>query len=455
MSRNIRLSKGLNISLKGEAEMVYANPVIAETFAVKPTDFSGLIPKLHVKQGDEVKAGSVLFSDKYNEKIKFTSPVSGEVAEVVRGDKRRILEVRILADKEIKYNDFGTVDTTGLTREVIVEKMLESGLWPMLLQRPLSTIANPELTPKSIFISAFDTNPLAADNDFIVHGNGEDFQNGLDIVAKLTDGTVHLNVNGESKASKVFTNSKNVQINYFSGPHPAGNVGVQIHHIDPVGKEDVVWTLTPQDVLSIGKFFKTGKYDASKIIALAGPSVKQPRYLRSISGACIKHMVEANIEEGDNRYISGNVLTGTTISADGYLGYYHTLITVLPEGKDPEFMGWILPTYPRPSLSRSFLSTWIRLLGAKKAFNVNTNMHGEERAFVMSGQYDKVLPMDIYPVQLLKAIMAGDIELMENLGIYEIAEEDLALCEFVCTSKIEVQQIVKEGLEIMRKELAG
>ena len=451
MSKAIKIRRGLNIRLQGEADKVRATAPNSDTYAIQPPDFHGLVPKMLVKEGAAVKAGTPLFHDKYNDKIVYTSPVSGEVAEVVRGAKRRIMEVRILADKEIQYESFQQADPSTLSREEIIDNLLKSGLWPLLRQRPFDCVANPEETPKAIFISAFDSHPLAPDNDFIVHGHGEEFQAGIDAVVKLTDGKVHLNVRGDVSQSKVFTNSKGVQINKVSGPHPAGNVGVQIHHIDPINKGDLVWYLYPQDVLAIGRLFQTGKLDLSKVVALTGSEVKNPKYFKVISGACIKDIVQNDVEEGDLRYISGNPLTGTEVTTDGYLGFYDSQVTVVPEGNEPQFVltkGWLGLGFDKFSNSRAF-PTW--LMPGKK-YRLNTNMNGEERAFVVTGQYEKVFPFDIYPVQLVKSIIVNDIDGMENLGIYEVGSEDFALCEYVCTSKINVQKIVREGLDVVKEE---
>lgn len=448
MSKYVKIKKGVNIKLKGTPEKVLASISLSDSFAIKPSDFHGITPKLLVKEGDEVKAGTPLFHDKYNEKVKFTSPVSGQVVEIKRGAKRRIEEVKVRADKEISYVEFSTGTPGDKSRKEIIDLLLDAGLWPFIKQRPYDIIANPEDTPKAIFISAFDSSPLAPDNDFIVHGKGEIFQLGLDAIAKLTEGKVHLNVRAGVISSRVFTNSKLVQLNKISGPHPSGNVGIQIHHIDPINKGEKLWCLKPQDVLAIGRFFKEGRFNAERIVALGGSQVKKPRYFRTLIGASITNMLEDNINEGNHRYISGNVLTGSKISAEGYLGFYDTQVTVIPEGDKEEFFGWIMPGFKKFSLSRSFFS-W---LTPNKKYNLDTNLHGEERPFVMSGQYESVFPMDIYPVHLVKSMMIGDIELMEKLGIYEVAPEDFALCEFACTSKIDVQEIVREGLDLVNKE---
>ncbi len=354
----------------------------------------------------------------------------------------------VKADAEITYKEFSKAEAKNLSREQIIEQMLAAGVWPFVRQRPFAVIANPVDMPKAVFISAFDSAPLACDSDFVLHGMKKEFQAGLDIVTKLTEGTTHLNIDGNSNSSEVFTNAKGVQINKISGPHPAGNVGIQIHHIDPINKGEVVWYMYPQDVIAIGRLFSEGKYDATRLVALAGSQVEKPRYYRSMQGAAITTMTEGNIKEGDNRFINGNVLTGTHIAADGNLGFYNNEISVIPEGKEQDFLGWLLPGFSKFSLSRTFFS-WIN---PKKEYAISANMNGEERAYVVTGQYEKVLPMDVYPQHLIKAIMIGDIELMENLGIYEVAEEDFALCEFACTSKIPVQEILREGLDLVRKE---
>lgn len=449
MSKYIKIKRGLNIKLAGEANKIFSDLPLPETFAIKPSNFIGVTPKLLVKQGDEVRAGTPLFNDKNNEAIKFCSPVSGEVIEIIRGEKRKILEVKILADKEITYVAFDKANPNNLSREDIIQALLTGGVWPFIRQRPFGTIANPNETPKCIFISAFDSNPLAPDNDFIMQGNDAVFQTGLDALQKLTDGKVHLNINADSTPAAVFINAKGVEINKISGPHPAGNVGVQIHHIAPVNKGEVVWCLNPQDVLIVGRLFNEGKFDASRVVVLTGSQVENPKYYKSLVGSAVKNIIsEGELKEGENRIISGNVLTGKQIPSNGYLDFYDSQITVIPEGQEHEFMGWLAPGFDKFSLSRTFFS-W---LTPNKKHNLNTNMHGEERPFVVTGEYEKVFPMDIYPVQLLKSILIEDIEMMENLGIYEVVEEDFALCEFVCTSKIESQDIIRRGLDIIRKE---
>ncbi len=450
MSKVIKIKKGLNIKLLGNAEKIIKKADQAEYYAIKPSDFEGIRPKLVVKVGDRVKSGSPLFFDKFQPKVQFTSPVSGEVVEINRGERRAILEVVVKADLKIEYEEFNVGDPKNLSREEIIETLQKSGLWPAIRQRPYSTIADAEDKPKAIFISAFDSAPLAPDMDYVVKDCVDCFQIGIDVLKKLTEGTIHLNINADYPAAETYTKAKGVQINQFTGPHPSGNVGVQINKIDPINKGDIVWYTYPQEIVAIGRLFQKGIYDATKIVALTGSEVKNPKYFKIINGASIKNLVTNNVTEGEHRYISGNVLTGSKIASDGYVGYYDNQITVIPEGKYHEFFGWAVPGFKKYTASRTFLS-W--LIPGKK-YRLDTNMHGGERAYVMSDEYDKVFPMDIFPVQLIKSILIEDIDKMEQLGIYEVDEEDFALCEYVCTSKIEVQSIIRKGLDLMRKEMS-
>ncbi len=449
MSKQIKIRKGLNIRLKGKPDKILIPEEKPGRYAVKPVDFPGLFPKMRVKPGAEVKAGTCLFWDKKNEDMKFTAPVSGIVRDVVRGERRRILEVVIDA-KGDDYEDFGKSDPEKMDAGDIKNKLLVSGLWPAVRQRPYHVVANPEETPKSIFISGFDTAPIAADLDYIIElMPEEDYLTGIKVLRKLTEGKVFLNLAANSSSSTL-KKTPGVEINYFSGPHPAGNVGIQIHHLDPVNKGEVVWYINLQDIVSIGKLFNEGKYAPDKIVALAGSEVEKPRYHRTRMGACIDTITKGNILSDNVRYISGNVLTGQKIAADGFLGYYDSTISVIPEGDYYEFFGWITPGFKKFSFSRTF-PTWLM---PKKKYRLDTNMHGGERAFVITGEYEKVLPMDVYPMQLLKAILIDDIDKMEQLGIYEVAEEDFALCEYICPSKTEIQSIIRKGLDVMIKEMS-
>ncbi len=449
MSKVIKIRKGLNIKLKGKAEKILVKAEASEKYAVKPTDFPGLIPKMLVKEGESVKAGTALFMDKNRPEVLFASPVSGIVEAVVRGEKRRILEVVVKSDGQNTFADFSQNKPTELSKEKLTQYLLAGGVWPFIRQRPYAIVANPQDTPKSIFISCFDTAPLAPDYDYIFQNVDPDFQAGIDALAKLTSGKVHLCVHSDYPPAATFTKAKNVEIHEFSGPHPASNVGVQIHHIDPVNKGDVVWYVNPQDVSIIGRLMSKSVYDASKTVVLCGSEVNAPRYYK-VTGGCNMSSFADNIKTGNIRYISGNVLTGTQVSAEGYLGFYDSQITVIPEGDYYELFGWVTPGFGKYSAGRTFFS-W---LTPNKEYDLDTNLHGGNRSLVMTGQYEKVFPMDIYPEHLVKAILAGEIEKMEQLGIYEVAEEDFALCEFVCTSKTEVQAIIRDGIDMMIKEMS-
>ena len=448
MSKLICIRKGLNIKLKGKAEKIVVKAEPSDRYAVKPCDFQGLIPKMLVKEGDSVKAGTTLFMDKNRPEVLFASPVSGTVESIVRGEKRRILEVVVKSDGLNASEDFSSFRPENLTKEAIIEYLLKGGVWPLIRQRPYAIIANPHDTPKSVFISCFDTAPLAPDYDYIFQNVDPDFQTGIDTLAKLTSGKVNLCVHTEFPPAANFTKAKNVEICKFSGPHPASNVGVQIHHIDPVNKGETVWCVNPQDVTIIGRLMNKSVYDVLKTVVLCGSEINKPRYYK-VKGGCQMTSFVKSVKSGNVRYISGNVLTGTHVAADGYLGFYDSQITVIPEGDHYEFLGWAKPGFGKYSAGRTFFS-W---LFPSKEYDLDTNMHGGQRSIVMTGQYERVFPMDIYPEHLIKAILAGEIEKMEQLGIYEVAEEDFALCEFVCTSKTDVQSIIRDGINMMIKEM--
>ena len=449
MSEVIKIKRGLDIKLKGKADKILMQAPRSKTYAVKPPDWHALMPKLLAKPGTEVRVGTPLFFDKYRPDVKFVSPVSGRVKDVNRGERRRILEVVIEDDGRDTAEQFPSGNPKELPREKIVETLLESGLWPVIHQRPYDVIAYPQDEPRDIFISGFDTAPLAPDPDYTMKDLAEPFQAGVDVLARLTSGKVHLGLNARYPSARAFSSAKNVVRHEFQGPHPAGNVGIQIHHVAPINKGEKVWTVKPQDVVAIGRLFMTGKYDPSMVVALTGSEVKKPVYYRMIRGAEIAPLIHDNIRQDHVRYISGNVLTGKRISKDGYVGFSDNQLTVIPEGDHYEMFGWIMPGFHKYSVKRSF-PTWLM---PNREYRLHTNVNGGRRAFVMTGEYEKVLPMDIYPVHLLKSILVEDIDRMEQLGIYEVIEEDLALCEFVCTSKTHVQQILRTGLDTMRKEL--
>lgn len=417
----IKIRKGLNIRLAGESskQLECFEPSFC---ALKPTDFIGISPKMDVAEGDMVKAGSVLFHDKNNEKIVFTSPISGKVKSIVRGEKRAILEVIVESDGKNESIDFSSVENP-------IEKMLRSGIWPMLRQRPYATIANPADKPKHIFVSMFDTAPLAPDYDYIIENQYDVLMAGINVLAKLTDGNVYINVCGRDTKFCVSTDANNVVVTEFEGPHPAGNIGTQISALSPINKGEVVWYCYPQDVITIGNLFLTGKYDSTRIIAMTGSATKNPHYFKTRIGADITPICK-DVACGV-RIISGNVLTGTNITNDKFLCFHDSQVTVIPEGNKYKLLGWLKPIFKRFT---------------------DTNTNGDTRPYIMTGQFERVFPFDIYPMQLIKACLIKDIDLMEELGIYEIDAEDFALCEVIDPSKTPIQQIIREGLEFIRKE---
>lgn len=449
MSKVIKVKKGLDIQLIGGAEKKLAKSEDSKTYALKPADFHGLTPKLLVKENEKVKKGTPLFHDKYRPDIVFVSPVSGEVTAINRGERRRILEVVVTPDGNNSSEEFQKVNPSSLSKETVKETLLKSGLWPFIRQRPYDVIANPKDEPKAIFISGFDSAPLAADVEFILNGEEKAFQYGVYALQKLTAGKVNLGLNAATSSS-ILEKTEGISVTKYQGKHPAGNVGIQIHNTNPILKGDVVWYIKPADVVQVGKLFLNGVLDFSRVIALAGSEIKEPQYYKTHIGASIRSIAGNKVSDKKVRYISGNVLTGSQVSIESYFGFYDTELTVIPEGDRYNFLGWAMPNLDKFSFSRTFFS-W---LTPKKKYALDTNFNGGERAFVMSGEYEKVFPMEILPVLLLKAILAEDIEKMENLGIYEVAPEDFALCEFVCTSKIESQEIVRKGLDLMLKEMS-
>jgi len=451
MGQTIKLKKGYDIKIKGVPQDTIVNPSFkSNTFAIKPTDFIGNapIPKVLVEAGQEVKAGDPLFYDKGNPDILYVAPVSGEVAEVKRGPKRAIHEVIILADKDIKFKEFEKVNPQALSKEQAIEYLCKTGCWPFLRQRPYNVIADPTEAPKAIFVSGFDSSPLAPDYNYVVKGLGDYLQAGMDLLASLTSGYVHLGLDSNTNPAGELKAINRAKITHFDGKHPSGNVGTQIHHVDPIVKGERVWTVKLQDVIAIGRVALDGRYNTERLIAIGGPAVKNPGYVKTYLGANIGSLAKDNLTNDHVRFISGNCLTGEGLAGESHLGFFHDQLTVLEEGDKYEFFGWLFPNYARPSLSRTFTS----FLTPNKKYDVNTNTHGEERAFVVTGQYEKVVPMDVYPLQLIKSIMYGDFNQMEGLGIYELVEEDVALCEFICPSKVRFQEILRDGLEMMRDQ---
>ena len=446
----IKIKKGIDIHLVGEAKKEVKN-YEPQLFAIKPHDFIGVVPKMHVAEGDDVKVGTVLFHDKNNESVFFTSPASGKVKAIVRGEKRVILQVVIESDGKFETIDFGKADPSKLSRNEIVEKLVQSGTWTMLRQRPYSTIAKIQDEPKCIAVSMFDTAPLAPDNNFIVKDQMAAIKAGVESLAKLTKGMVYLNVNSsetQQALASLNISAKNVTITEFQGPHPAGNVSTQLNVLSPINKGETVWYTYAQNLIAIGNLFLNGVYDSSRVVAFTGSEVKEPMYYRTRIGADMSGLYE-NIVSENVRIISGNVLTGKKINGENFLGYYDSQVTVIPEGDHYQLFGWLAPNF------KKFTST--NTMGAslcKKSKKVlDTNLNGGIRPLIMTGNFEKVFPFDIYPMQLIKACIIKDIDQMEELGIYEIDAEDFALCEVIDPSKTAIQQIVRESLEMLRKEM--
>jgi len=448
MSNIIRIKKGADIKMEGKAELNVSELADSKFYALKPSDFNGLTPKLSVSAGDKVKAGSPLFYDKYNPNILFTSPVSGTVSSINRGERRVILSVVVEADGNNENETFQKTDPATMSNENILQNILKSGCWPLVKQRPYDVIANPNDKPRDIYVTAFDSSPLAPDYEFVGKEDMVAFQSGITALSKLTEGKVRV---GVKSSASIFSKVSNAEVTEFQGPHPAGNIGTQINKTLPINKGDIVWTLNAMSVIVIGRLFETGFYDSSKTIALAGSEVEKPSYFKVKAGANINDIVSGKLKsESTNRIISGNVLTGQQVNTENYLGFYDYEVTVIPEGDEAEFFGWVIPGFKKFSRSRTFLS-W---LTPNKEYRLTTKMHGGERPFIVSGAFEKVFPFDILPVQLIKAIIINDLDLMEELGIYEVAEEDFALCEVISTSKIEIQKIVRKGLNNMIKEFS-
>ena len=447
MANVIKLSKGLDINLKGQAEEKKIQLKSNGKYALVPDDFEGVTPKVVVKEGDKVKAGDALFVNKQYPDVKFASPVSGTVSAVVRGERRKVLCVKVDADAQQEFKDFGKKDVSNMTGEQVINALLEAGIFGYINQLPYAVSTNPSVAPKAIFVSALRDKPLAADFEFEVKGQEQDFQTGLTALSKIAK--TYLGVGADSALQNV----KDVEVNVFVGKCPAGNVGVQVNNIDPVNKGEVVWTIgDPTVVLFIGRLFNTGKVDLKRTVALCGSEINSPAYVDMLVGEELSTLLSNSYDATKNvRIINGNVLTGKPTTKEGFLGAHTSEITVIPEGNDAdEMLGWILPRFKQFSVSRSYFS-W---LCGKKQYALDARVKGGERHMIMSGEYDKVLPMDIYGEYLIKAIIAGDIDRQEALGIYEVSPEDFALAEFVDSSKLELQRIVREGLNILRKENA-
>jgi len=448
MPEVIKLRKGLDIKLKGTAAKELVPVKASAQYALVPDDFTGVAPKVVVSEGQIVKAGEALFVDKKHPEVKFVSPVSGTVVAVNRGARRKVMSIVVAADGKQEFVDFGVKSVHSLNGEQVKQALMESGLFAFFRQRPYDVVPNPESRPKAVFVSSFDSKPLAPDFEYVIKGNEVDFQAGLSALAKLAP--TFLGVSYKQSAPAI-VDAKNVEVNVFKGKHPAGNVGVQINHVKPVNKGEVVWTIGAEEVIFVGRLFNKGMVDLTRVIAVAGSQVENPAYSKVILGAQIGDIVGGRIKGGCiNRIINGNVLTGPVATEESYLGAFANMVTVIPDGSDKhELLGWAMPRFKEFSVSRAYFS----FLFPNKEYVLDARLKGEERHMINSNEYDKVFPMDIYPEYLIKAIIAGDIEKMEAAGIYEVAPEDFALCEFVDSSKLELQRIVREGLMKLRAEM--
>ncbi len=449
MAKVIKLHKGLDIPLKGVAEKVRIKASLSREVGLSPASFSGVVPKLTVHEGDYVKAGDALFVNKEYSDIAFSSPVSGTVSKIVRGDRRKILYVVLKPDAELQYRDFGIKNVSSLSAKDVISSLSEAGLFGYINQLPYAISALSGTLPKSIFVSALRDKPLSADFEFELQGNERDFQTGLTALSKIAK--TYLGI-GRTQSAVTLRQAKDVEVNVFDGPCPAGNVGVQVNHIDPVNKGEVVWTVDPTSVIFFGRLFNTGKVDLRRTIAVCGSEVLRPLYAEVLVGQSISSILQDNVRKGgDNRIINGNILTGSKCLATDFLDAHASEVTVIPEGDDVnEFLGWIMPRIDQYSTSRSYFSWMLR----GKSYDLDARVKGGRRNIIMSGEYDKVLPMDIFAEYLIKAIIVGDIDKMEALGIYEVSPEEFALPEFVDSSKLELQAIVRRGLDMLRKENA-
>lgn len=443
-----KLKKGYDIPLQGSAERRVEKVPKTKAIAVQPIDFRGMRPGMKVEPGDAVKRGSILFVDKQKPEILFRSPTAGTVREIVRGERRVIQRVIIDvgADSSESFDSINKAQIDKLSAAKTKELLLNSGLWPTLRQRPFDRIADFTKTPRAIFISAVDSAPLQAETDILLEGREVDFQLGIDLLAKLTDGKIHLSVSASTET--FFSKITGVETHQFSGPHPAGNVGIQVHHIDRLLAGQIIWYISPRHVAQIGSFLSKGEYPAAKTYALTGSELTDRHYVKAIEGALVSDLVNTPIAADKQRVISGNVLTGQQTRADGFVGFYDDMLTVIPELTGRRFMAWVQLGFKASSFWRMYFS---KLTPGKKQAPT-TDLNGGERAFVSTGEYEKVVPMDVLPVHLCKAILIEDIELMEQLGIYEVAPEDLALCSYICPSKIEFGDIIEKGMQTMEKE---
>ena len=445
----IKIKKGLELPINGEPSPNVDDSKKVKKVAILGNDYVGLKPTLDVAVGDTVKLGQLLFTCKKLPGVKYTSPASGKVIEINRGEKRHFLSLVIKIDgtEEVTFNSYKETELSSISKDDIKTQLIESGVWTSLRERPMSKVANPQTEPKAIFVTAIDSNPLAPSVETILKGNESDFKNGLRLLAKLTEGQLYLCKEEGSAIPE--TTLHNLTVQEFSGIHPKGLAGTHIHHLHPADRNNPVWYINAQDVISIGKLFTTGKIDVERTITIGGPSVKNPRYLKTRLGASISELLNGELEEKENRMISGSVLSGRTASREeDYLGRYHQQVSVIEEQNDRDFLGWVIPTSKLFSVKNVLLSS----LSPKKKFDFTTATNGGGRAIVPSGSYEQVMPLDILPTFLLRALAVNDVEEAEKLGCLELDEEDLALCTYVCPSKVEHGINLRRNLTLIDKE---
>ncbi|WP_031428135.1 Na(+)-translocating NADH-quinone reductase subunit A [Flavimarina sp. Hel_I_48] len=449
MSKDIKIKRGLDIKLVGEAEKVVSNAPKSKTYTIKPSDLHLVTPKMMFKEGGTFNAGDPIFYSKSDETIKFVSPVSGILKEIKRGAKRVITHIVIEADGKDTYADYGKMDPATANAEQIKQRLLSSGLWPFIKQRPYDIIADTDEEPRDIFISGYNSGPLAPDLELVLKGKKAQLQAAVTALSKLTEGAVHIGV--PKGVNSVFSDLNDAVLHGVSGPHPSGNVGTQINKVGPVNKGETVWTISAADLVIIGEHLLTGKFNPERIIAVSGSCIEKPKYYRTTLGSEIAtFLYDAGLKDEKARLVSGNVLTGERVAPDGNLGYYHNEFVAIPEGDDYEFFGWNKPVFNKISPTRALTFSW---LSPNKKYDLDTNTNGEHRAFVVTGIYEEVFPLDIFPLQLLKACMVEDLDAMEQMGMYEVAPEDFALTEFICISKQPHQAIIRKGLDLMQKEI--
>ena len=444
-----QLTKGHNIQIAGVPKREIVSSGNLEKVALKPSEFRGINPKLLVKKGESVKAGQPLFFDKKNPDVSFASPGCGAVSAINYGPKRIInsIEITLKGNESIQHESVRSHEIYSLDRGAIISKILAGGLWPVIKQRPFNAIADPKATPRAIFISGYNSAPLTVDLDLALSEQTGPFQTGLNVLRRMTDGYVHLTV-PEGTVSETLVNAEGVRIHYVKGPHPAGNVGIQIHHIDPLNPGETIWTISAQHVVTLGSFFTTGKYDPSMVISIGGPAVKNPTHINGRTGMQISDLVMDRLHDGDSRIVSGDVLTGTKIEPLEFIGYYDSSVSVIPNSDDREFLGLLRMgnSHSRYSLTNAFCSS------NTEGYHFSTKASGALRPMVPIDTWENVLPMDIYPNALYRAILACDFEEMEGLGLLECDEEDFALCSFSCPSKIDVGSVIRQGLNMMEKD---